>query len=547
MTEVDMRQFLVQQKVTCPTTASYEVVLELFTRYKTDGGGVLFLQDIKNVKYPLLPASSLHCSQLFHSDSKIHPLFDKGSKKGCSIHNIIRDMFVEAKDIVGFISLMSSLTHFKEQGTREKLSAKHVVPENVVQMGLGSRVAGGLNESIRILKRPIRHTLDPLTPRVDKATFNLGYFEGKHCLIVTEHKVKASMRNDEYSVECAFTENDLIATTCQCKAGCENTGKERVLCTHGLVPCVQLSQLLFDFLANDLLCNLRIRVVSDEDAFNGMELSNDERKNLKISLERLMFAATKEVVVLKDSETLVEWLSDFRVGTDTAKRASKEARPQDLGPLRDKVIRLETPEKGAQNNLKKEEATRTTRSMTTATTTTATQIVSLEKPDYLAIQIFIDALADIEAISKLTLVSKDQPSFIPIGFELLDHRVTNTVPVSQRRGAQYKRKMTRVANRLRIALDYANEDNSRGYGGPSQRPPEENVTDNRKRPPLPLPINPTPPPRRKKQKVRRHCCVPWCDEWLPDRPNLVPRINKPAADASDSRIIRGYPISVVGH
>jgi hypothetical protein len=68
------------------------------------------------------------------------------------------------------------------------------------------------------------------------------------------------------------------------------------------------------------------------------------------------------------------------------------------------------------------------------------------------------------------LVSDQEPSFTPIGFELLDHRVTNTVPVSQRRGAQYKRKTTQLANRLRIALDYANKDNSQGYGGASQLP-----------------------------------------------------------------------------
>jgi hypothetical protein len=278
-------------------------------------------------------------------------------------------------------------------------------------------------------------------------------------------------------------------------------------------------------------------VVSDEDAFNCLDLSDDDQKRLKMSLERLIFAATKEVVVLKDSETLVEWLSDFRVGTDTAKMASKEARPQDLGLLREKLIRLERPEKGAQNVVKKEEATRTTRSMTTATPTATTQTVRLEKPDYLGIQIFIDALTDIEAISKLTLVSEDEPNFTPIGFELLDYRVTNTVPVSQRRGAHYKRKTTRVSNRLRKALEHANKDNSRGYSAPSQLPPEDNAKDNRKRPPLPLPVNPTTPPRRKKQKVRRRCCVPWCDEWLPDRPNMIPRITKPAEDASDKRII----------
>jgi hypothetical protein len=278
-------------------------------------------------------------------------------------------------------------------------------------------------------------------------------------------------------------------------------------------------------------------VVSDEDAFNCLDLSDDDQKRLKMSLERLIFAATKEVVVLKDSETLVEWLSDFRVGTDTAKMASKEARPQDLGLLREKLIRLERPEKGAQNVVKKEEATRTTRSMTTATPTATTQTVRLEKPDYLGIQIFIDALTDIEAISKLTLVSEDEPNFTPIGFELLDYRVTNTVPVSQRRGAHYKRKTTRVSNRLRKALEHANKDNSRGYSAPSQLPPEDNAKDNRKRPPLPLPVNRTTPPRRKKQKVRRRCCVPWCDEWLPDRPNMIPRITKPAEDASDKRII----------
>mmetsp|Transcript_6267 Transcript_6267/g.14783 ORF Transcript_6267/g.14783 Transcript_6267/m.14783 type:complete len:230 (-) Transcript_6267:1021-1710(-) len=167
----------------------------------------------------------------------------KGCDKKGPIGTIIANLHVEAKAVMDLVCLLASLTQFKEQQKGDKLSVKHILPQNVIQMGAESRVHSGQ----RILNRSVRHSLDVRTPSVRNAQFVFGYFNKTDpCLVVLDHKVKASMRKDVYCVECAFTEKDLVATTCQCKAGCRNNGlgnlgTQRILCTHGLVPLAQLS------------------------------------------------------------------------------------------------------------------------------------------------------------------------------------------------------------------------------------------------------------------------------------------------------------------
>ena len=160
---------------------------------------------------------------------------------------------------------------------------------------------------------------------MDSAKFIFAYFQGDPCLVVLDHKVKASMRNDEYCVECAFTLEHFVASTCECKAGFRNEslhklGMQRVLCTHGLVPLVQLSLLFFKYLAVNLLYKLRIRLVNDEDAFLYSDVTREAQEKFKQALECLIFAATKEVVSLDASKSLSEWLVPFQVGTKKAKR-----------------------------------------------------------------------------------------------------------------------------------------------------------------------------------------------------------------------------------
>lgn len=83
------------------------------------------------------------------------------------------------------------------------------------------------------------------------------------------------MKLNMCKVQCAFTEIYFVSASCHCKAGCENTNDKRTLCTHGLVPAMQLSQLMFESLAHDLLCGLRLQLVTDAEGFDG--ISEEER------------------------------------------------------------------------------------------------------------------------------------------------------------------------------------------------------------------------------------------------------------------------------
>lgn len=401
VTETEMRQYLTDRKVSYNVSATYEEILSTYHLMKSNDND-MFIEAIDDVQYPLLPASALHYSGLFAPDSKIRPIIDDYEKRG-PIESIVRYMAAKPRDIMKFVCLLSSLTHFKERESKEALTVEHVVPKNVVLMACGSRVDSGG----RLLKRSVRHILDPGTQCIGDAKFVFGYFEEKPCLVILGHTVKASMKNDEYCVECAFTEDDLVACTCACKAGCKNQGlqklgADRILCVHGLVPLVQLSQLLFESLAQDLLFELRLRFLSDEDAFSreSLDLKQHELEEFQNAVERLIFAATNEVVSLCPSESFSQWLATFSTGTDSAKKARGEPLPQSLGLLRHKC-KYERPEKCAERKLKKEFNKENQDPTPTAEQTVESGEEEKEPPNYLGIKVCLDGIGEVDALQAL--------------------------------------------------------------------------------------------------------------------------------------------------
>ena len=278
-------------------------------------------------------------------------------------------------------------------------------------------------------------------------------FKGDPCLVVQEHKVKASMKSNMCKVQCAFTENNFVSASCHCKAGCENTSDEQTLCTHGLVPAMQLSQLTFESLAHDLLCDLRLRLVTDAEGFE--EISEEERCRFRKALEDLRCAATKERKSLEANTTsLAAWLSDFTVGTDAAKK-KEEPKNEDLGMLRIKCQKFIKPEAIAERIIKGEHDNdecalddRTIESEPGA-------------PDYLGIKRQLDALLLIATESPSLVSKKEMDPFTPIGFELLDHRLSK-FPTNERFGEQHNKKVATIAEKLREAM-FGKSYNTRGY------------------------------------------------------------------------------------
>ncbi|CAJ1935558.1 unnamed protein product, partial [Cylindrotheca closterium] len=144
-------------------------------------------------------------------------------------------------------------------------------------------------------------------------------------------------------------------------------------------------------------------------------------------------------------------------------------------------------------------------------------------PDYRAVQVCLDALEDVEALSRLQ--SKEPPTFTPIGFELLDYRVSNTVPLHERKSPGYKKEVEDAKIRLNLALLHANKKNSRGYWRRSQAEPTKQS-----------PVSTTvicPPTKRLrlttsggKEKRKRRCCAKWCNN-VAYLPHTVPIVRRP--------------------
>jgi hypothetical protein len=511
LTEIQMKDFLNQRKVSFPAQATYEEIVQLYHVYRGDDES-LFSNAINDVQFPLLPARALHQSVLFAPDSNIK-LKAGSENKQSTLEGIVRDMATTPDDIENLLFLLASLTKFEAKMQSERTSFKHVVPANIIQMSDDCRVHTGR----RIIARALRHAVDPGTASIANASFLLGYLnDDEPCLIVRDHSVKASMKSESYKVECAFGHQKFIAAVCQCKAGCRNDssqklGSERIVCTHSFVPMVQLSQLLLMHLAEDVLLELRIRLMIDESEFR-TSLSADRTERFRLSIEQLMTAAKKESKHLDPQQTFSQWLADFSVGTDASKQARGEPRAQDLGFFREKC-KFQSPEKIAYSNV-------------------TAKIEIFEKgqqdgekgseslPNWLAMKQCMDAVILLEN-SK----SAESASFTPIGFELLDHRVQKQIPLHERSGVQYNSAVQHIKANLDLALSSA-EKATRGLNRKSHSSSHQVMAKGSR--PLNNISNTTTnnvvSPATKRARV---CCASWCVKQsdsrkcvpsLPDRP-----------------------------
>jgi hypothetical protein len=96
-------------------------------------------------------------------------------------------------------------------------------------------------------------------------------------MLLIEHTVKASMKQIEYNVVVCFSENTVVACSCDCQAGCYEDG--RVLCVHILPVIYQLTFLLFDGLADNILVELSNQWTAKyEQQVSSVEMKNEIRK-----------------------------------------------------------------------------------------------------------------------------------------------------------------------------------------------------------------------------------------------------------------------------
>jgi hypothetical protein len=123
-----------------------------------------------------------------------------------------------------------------------------ILPTSIVGFARACRVdpEGG----DRLLVRCVRHATCSQTDKVKKTTCHVVDFDRNPCLLV-HHRMRASMKQNIYRCSICFNEETIIACMCDCKAGCEGNG--RVVCVHILPIIYQITLLLFDELAHDIL------------------------------------------------------------------------------------------------------------------------------------------------------------------------------------------------------------------------------------------------------------------------------------------------------
>lgn len=425
-TEQDMRIFLKSHAVNVAATATYTEVLKLFRDFNEDEHDI-FGEDIKHIRYPLLPASSLN--QLHESSKVINKI---ATVKVCEIGGLLKydvetaTSLLPAATVLRLVHLLASLTDIQQRDPKEKLSFRHAIPSNLINMATNARI----HTSKRLCERALRHATDCSTPNIQNGLFTIGYFEDDVCVII-EQRVRASMKNVEYAAKAAITQTHFVAAVCNCRAGCSNeaspgvaaadVGQGKIICSHGMTLPVSLSLALYQGLATSVLIELRRRFQREnfEDIFHAEEI-----KLLRKDISSLMKATNTLATAMDTTKSILQCLDVFSVGTDSAKKPPSAPNPHDLGLLRDKC-RYAKSTKIAEGivTLKDEEM----------------EIVDLDADfdgaitdgnmceEYAAGQMAVDALSLVFGTDELaTLNNNNHKHKVPVGLELLRDRAQST-------------------------------------------------------------------------------------------------------------------------
>lgn len=457
-TEQEMRTFLRSHAVNVTTTATYAEVLKLFRDFNEDEHDI-FGEDIKHIRYPLLPASALDHS---HESSKV--INKLATVKVHEIGGLLKydvetsTSLLPAASVLRFIHFLASLTDVQRRQSKEQLSFKHAIPTNILNMATNARI----HTSKRLCERSLRHATDPSTPNIQDGMITIGYFEDDVCVII-EQRVRASMKNVEYATKAAITQNHFVASVCNCRAGCSNeaspgvaaadVGQGKIICSHGMTLPVSLSLALYKGLATLVLIELRRRLQREnfEDIFGAEEI-----KLFRKDISCLMNATTTLATAMDTTKSILQCLDVFSVGTDSPKKPPSAPNPHDLGLLRDKC-RYAKSTKTAERivTLKYDESEMADFSFQSEESTDHNM-----REEYAACQMAVDALSLVFGTDELAALNDNNHNDkVPIGLELLRDRAQ---PTQSLLDYSYRNKATvEVAERWKTALfEWASERSS---------------------------------------------------------------------------------------
>ena len=363
-----------------------------------------------------------------------------------------------AAGVLQLIHFLASLTDIQRRQSKENLSFKHIIHTNLINMATNARI----HTSKCLCERSLRHATDPSTPYIQDGMITMGYFEDDVCVII-EQRVRASMKNVEYTTKAAITRTHFVAAVCNCRAGCSNEaspgvaaadiGQGKIICSHGMTLPVSLSLALYKGLATLVLIELHCRLQREnfEDIFGAEEI-----KFFRKDISSLMNASNTLATAMDATKSILQCLDVFSVGTDSPKKPPSEPNPHDLGLLRDKC-RYAKSTKTADGIVcfKDEES-----EMFDFIVQTEDSINHNMSQEYAAGQMAIDALSLVLGNDDLAVLNgNNHKTKVPVGFELLLDRAQPTqclLEYNERNKATVK-----IAERWKTSFQWANERSSR--------------------------------------------------------------------------------------
>jgi len=145
-----------------------------------------------------------------------------------------------------------------------KYAIYSTMPELLVNFAKGCRIHNGL----RLLKRAAHHAVDPMMSDFLSERLQIGLHDGSFYFDING-RVHASMKKHDYATRVAFSANQLLCCKCNCPSGSENGNRHA--CVHSLAKLYQLVLLLYEGLAENILIELRVRLLPELEVLHNYE------------------------------------------------------------------------------------------------------------------------------------------------------------------------------------------------------------------------------------------------------------------------------------
>jgi hypothetical protein len=310
------------------------------------------------------------------------------------------------------------------------------------------------------------------------------------------------MKDASYDVQVAFTNEELICCTCNCKAGC--VGSDRSVCVHVLPLILLFLIFMLDGFAEHVLVELCHRW--DLDQVNLENIVDDkEMELLSSSISQLMMYSGRGGSVSEDKTNVSVLLSSFRVGTEKMKIFNRQPKPDELIPIR--LLNIKSNNSMVKSKLSSKPKPSSEPillcspcSSPTATTTSTTTVDSSFSPNYVEVEYCIKAME---------YVFESYFNEMHTGYRVLKHR-SDKMKASEamnlnlrlemnKKRIEWKRMLSKAMSRNRESIKRKRDDSFTLFQ--SCNDPTNNETQSTSNDTFPLPL-PTlqQQPQRKKHK-----------------------------------------------